>query len=146
MRKKLISIILCFSIVVSSSVASASQASNPDPEFLGNFMIYNFIQTRFNLKESKKYQKALSDVPENLRGLTEVWTIIYLSWVFYYLASRAYDKQFADKMLETANKKWATLGEEMAVFEYWFPKLDSVLKSDRDVKIKGQKLPSKNHT
>ena len=126
MRTKIITLVLCFSIVISPSLANSYQTNNPDPEFLGDFMVYNFLTSKFDLKESQKYQKALSDIPENLRGLTEVWALVYLSWVFNYLVNEKYGKQFADTMLDAANKKWVKVGElsgeYMEVFNFWFPK------------------------
>ncbi len=145
MRAKIISLILCISIAISPSVAISYQTNNPDPEFLGNFMVYNFLTSQFNLKESQKYQEALSDIPEDLRGLTKVWTLVYLSWVFKHLVNEKYGKQFADKMLDTANKKWVKAGEfsgeYMEVYNYWFPKLDNMVKKSIGKTIKGKEIP-----
>ena len=146
MRTKIISIILCFSIITSPSLAHSYQKTNPDSEFLGNFMVFNFFDSKFNLKNSNKYQKALSDIPEDFRGLTKVWTLIYLSWVFYYLVQKEYGKQFAEQMLDTANQKWIKAselsGENMEVYSYWFPKLESIVRNSMDKTIKGEKVPA----
>jgi tetratricopeptide (TPR) repeat protein len=146
MRAKIISLALCFYLVISPSLAKSYQAKNPDPEFLGDFMVYNFLNSQFNLKESDKYQKALSDIPESFRDLTKFWTLIYLSWTFDYLASKEYGKQFSDKMLDTANKKWIKAGklsgENFEIFKYWFPKLDSTAKNSTGKIFEGQEIPA----
>ncbi len=145
MRNKIITFILCFSIVISPSLANSYQTNNPDPEFLGNFMVHNFLESQFNLKESQEYQKALSNIPENIRGLTEVWTLIYLSWVFSDLVNEKYGDQFTDKMLETANKKWVKAGElsgeYLEVFKFWFPTLDNLAKESIGKTFQGKEIP-----
>jgi tetratricopeptide (TPR) repeat protein len=145
MRAKIISLILCLSIVISPSLAISYQTNNPDPEFLGDFMVFNFLDSQFNLKESEKYQKALSDIPEKLKGLTKVWTLVYLSWVFSHLVNEKYGEQFTDKMLDAANKKWDKAGElsgeYLEVFNFWFPKLNSVGKKSIGKTFKGKEVP-----
>ena len=122
MSTKFISLILCLFISIFPSTTASFQTNDPDPEFLGDFMVYNFLDSQFNLKESDKYQKALSDIPDKFKGVTKIWTLIYLSWIFDYLISKKYGDPFADKMLETANKKWAKAGElsgeNFEVFEF----------------------------
>ena len=145
MYAKIISLALCLYLAISPSLANSYQSKNPDPEFLGDFMVYNFVTTQFNLKELKTYQKALSNIPESLRSLTEVWTLIYLSWVFSYQVQKSYGEQFKNKMLDAANKNWVKVGElskeNMQVFKHWFPILDSVSKESIGKTIQGKEVP-----
>jgi len=53
----------------------------PDAKFLGDFLVYQFLDYRFGLKE-EQFAQYVSDLPEELRDLTKLWILFYLSWLF----------------------------------------------------------------
>ena len=118
----------------------------PDVKFLGDVLVYQFLGDRFGLKE-EQFTQCVSDLPEELRDLTKLWILLYLSWVFKVYAASKYGQGFARELLtqakerfnkaESVDKDFQGLNTN---FEFWLTRLDDST-SQIGTEIHGVEVP-----
>lgn len=119
----------------------------PSPEFLGVFLVYHFLQKdHFGLKEDQ-FKEFAAELPEELKGLTKVWTLYYLSWVYKIYAESKYGHEFTHQLLKKAVEEFEKaeslqnglegLGN---TFSFWLSQLDDST-SHTGTKVEGMEVP-----
>jgi len=123
-----------------------STTGSPDPKFLGDFMVYQFLGDHFGLKE-EQFQQYASELPAELKGLTKLWTLFYLSWLFKLYAASKYGQEFSHQLLTQAEdrfKKAESLQEGAeglaSAVTFWFGRLDDST-SHVGTKVEGTEVP-----
>src|SRR6266705_3432762 len=75
-----------------------------DPNFLGEYLVYAFLENKFGITEAK-LNDILSQVPEKVRSITEGWIRIYLCWFTKMCVKAKYGDDFVETMfLATKNR------------------------------------------
>ncbi|MCK4828751.1 hypothetical protein KA005_74155 [bacterium] len=118
----------------------------PDAKFLGDFLVYQFLGDRFGLQE-QQLEGFVAEVPNELRELTKLWILFYLSWLFKLYAASKYGNEFAEDLqaqikerfekAESIEDKMKGIGQ---TFEFWMERLDDST-SHADTKVKGMEVP-----
>jgi|LQYC01.1.fsa_nt_gi hypothetical protein len=119
---------------------------SPDPKFLGDFLVYQFLGDHFGLKE-EQFKQFAAELPEELKDLTQLWTLLYLSWLFKLYAASKYGQDFADQLLTQAAerfKKAESLQDGVEglgrTFNFWLGRLDDST-SHAGTEVEGVEVP-----
>lgn len=108
----------------------ALRSGQPDPVFIGDFLVFCFVDNHFGLSDADL--KALTaPLPETLRGLAEFWITLYLCWILRTKVRAKYGDAFFAAAFESARARLA-LGEHLDrgtagladALSYWFQQLD----------------------
>lgn len=118
----------------------------PDPKFLGDFLAYQFLGDHFGLQE-QQIDGFVSELPEEVRELTKLWILFYLSWLFKLYAASKYGQEFADDLVGQAKERFRkaeTIQEGMKgidrTFEFWLNRLDDST-SHVGTEVQGVEVP-----
>jgi len=118
----------------------------PDPKFLGDFLVYQFLGDRFGLQE-QQLEGFVAEAPNELRELTKLWILFYLSWLFKLYAASKYGNEFAEELqaqIKERFEKAESIEDEMKgigqTFEFWMERLDDAT-SHADTKLQGVEVP-----
>ena len=119
----------------------------PDPVLLGNFLVFNILSKKFGIKEERLAEFTL-DLPENIQGLTKVWILFYLAWLFKTYVNSKYGTEFTYKLLLHTKSKLKKADEVVGnegtglsdILEFWFSNLDKATNSI-GTEINGQEVP-----
>jgi hypothetical protein len=108
-----------------------SHVGPPDAKFLGDFLVYQFLKDRFGLQE-QQLEGFVAKVPNELRELTKLWILFYLSWLFKLYAGSKYGNEFAEELQTQIKKRFEKvehIDDEMKgvgqTFEFWMERLDA---------------------
>ena len=91
-----------------------------------------FLNDDFGLKE-EQFKQFAAEVPEELKDLTKLWTLFYLSWIFKLFAASKYGQEFSDQLLAQVSEQFQkaeSLGVEGlgSAFDFWLDRLDDSTK------------------
>lgn len=119
----------------------------PDPKFLGNFLVVQFIDSpRFWLEEAK-YREFTWDLPDELKDSTQAWILFYLSWIFKLLISTKYGEDFTNQFVAQAVERFQKaenlepgLKGLSNTFSFWMNNLDNS-NSHVGTKFEGMEIP-----
>ena len=118
----------------------------PDPIFLGKFLVFSLLESRFGLSEQET-DGCVAELPEELKDPGKLWTKIYLAWIFRMLVKGKYGDAFTEAMMSEVDALMSRAqelsGEESGlrnVFTFWFAKIDAVMPM-AGKEINGQVVP-----
>jgi hypothetical protein len=116
----------------------------PDPRFLGDFLVYTFLENHFELTE-EQFQQFASELPGELKDLTKLWTLFYLSWIFKMYAASKFGQRFSDQLVTQAAEgfqKAESMGLEGLdiTFNFWLNRLDDST-SHIGTEVEGVEIP-----
>lgn len=116
----------------------------PDPEFLGDFLVYQFLDNNFGLTE-EQFQQFAAELSEELKDLTKLWTLFYLSWIFKMYAASKYGQGFSDQLVAQVVERFQkeeSLGVEGlgSAFDFWLDRLDDST-SQIGTEVEGVEVP-----
>jgi len=118
----------------------------PDPKFLGDFLVYQFLGDKFRLQE-QQLEGFVAELPQELKDLTKLWILFYLSWLFKLYAASKYGNEFADELqahIKERFKKFESIKVEMEgigqTFEFWMDRLNDCT-SHAGTEVQGMEVP-----
>lgn len=118
----------------------------PDPKFLGDFLVYQFLGDKFGLQE-QQLDLFVAEVPDELKDLTKLWILFYLSWLFKLYAASKYGDKFVEDLLSQVKERFekAESVEEGIkgigqTFEFWMERLDDST-SYAGTEVEGVEVP-----
>lgn len=107
--------------------------TSPDPVFLGKFLVFSLLESRFGLSEHE-VDGCVAELPEELKDLGKFWAKLYLAWIFRMCVRDKYGDAFTGKMMSEVDvlmsRAQELSGEEndlRNVFTFWFAKIDAVM-------------------
>jgi hypothetical protein len=116
----------------------------PEPEFMGEALVYNFLFDRFGL--SDKFAELTADLPIELKEPAKFWVVIYSCWLFRIALREKYGQSFLEAALVAARRRLERKVEGfdgtpfVGALDFWFGKLDDATGS-LGMKFKGYELP-----
>jgi hypothetical protein len=108
----------------------ALRKGQPDPAFIGDFLVYCFVDKHFGLSDTD-LEDLVAPLPEAVRRLAGFWINLYLCWVLRTKVRAKYGDGFFDAAFEAVRARLA-LGEHLDggtagladALGYWFQQLD----------------------
>lgn len=104
----------------------------PDPIFLGKFVVFSLLESRFGLTQ-QEIDECVAELPDELKVPGEMWAKLYLAWIFRMLVKRKYGDAFTEAMMSEVevlmSRAQELSGEEsglLNIFTFWFAKIDAV--------------------
>jgi hypothetical protein len=102
----------------------------PDPAFVGDFLVDSFIYSHFGLSDADLKDLAAT-LPQTVRELAGFWITLYLCWILRMKVRAKYGDAFFEAAFEASRARLA-LGEPLVVgtagfadtLTYWFQRLD----------------------
>jgi hypothetical protein len=119
-----------------SASSRPPQEAAKDPIFLGAALIDQLLGASFGVDTVELTQALRPDV----KGLVEIWTRVYLAWIFRSLAAVRYGQEFSQQMtlesvrllggLREIEPHRGDLGSQLS---FWFTTLDKAVKQEATV-------------
>jgi hypothetical protein len=115
----------------SRGVVAAGEESEQPQEWLGAFLLLQFIDGHHWEIPAEKFETYTADVPPELQSIMKFWTLIYLACLFRWAVIAKYGVSFATEMMASMHRcfgkhPWGNFNLAKAI-DSWTCRIDDVI-------------------
>jgi hypothetical protein len=115
----------------SRGVVAAREVSERPQEWLGAFLLLQFMDGRHWEISAEQFEAYTADVPPELQSIMEFWMLIYLACLFRWAVTAKYGESFATEMMAsmhpcTGKHPWGNFNLAKAI-DFWTGRIDDMI-------------------